>query len=645
VIFIKNKNVLILADTSGYSTNYPFFNTVYKTYVDVNAALMLVPTIKKLIKNGNEVTVVSSDNNVQKKLEKEHILYTTYNDYIIDEKFENVWEDALVLAKKTPDIKGKVFREMVTYQDVCLWDLMEGYLLGLYAFAVKNLKIVRCVTDKVKPDAILVLDNKNRLGKIAVTVGSTDKIPTLSIQPRFFSNLKYYILKCLKEIRGEYWDRLYDIPIWKQYFKFCKTKKEVISAKNRILLITNDERALSFSNPWFMELKKDRGNEIIVIGVTEKWQKEYQKAGIHYMSLDDYVTKEVCKRVSAESRIFLKKWDYLKTDESFKKSLAYQGLPLLSIMKDSFDYCFSKVFTQLITLIEIIQHIIKTERPDIIIVLDDRGRFGRTVTRIGSLKNIPTLILQHGAVADHPLFGPIFADKMAVFGERSKKVLVKRGVEPEKLVGTGQPRFDKLVGKDFAGKKEIYHQLNINDDKGLVVLTTQLDDSEGEAVFRNVADAMKKFPEKHLIVKVHPGGSIDFYQRIANEMGINNVVITKNIDLYGLLNACDVMLTSFSTTGLEAMILGKPVITINLTGIPDIVPYAESGAAIGVCKPEELASAINSALYDEKTRKSLEEMRKKFVYESAYKMDGKASERVAGLIEEMINEARKNKQK
>ena len=94
------------------------------------------------------------------------------------------------------------------------------------------------------------------------------------------------------------------------------------------------------------------------------------------------------------------------------------------------------------------------------------------------------------------------------------------------------------------------------------------------------------------------------------------------------------MITTFSTSGLEAVVLNKPVITINLTGRPDPVDYAEKGVAIGVYKGKNLYYAINNALYNEDVRKSLLRERKK--YKRDYFLDGKASERISNVIESMV---------
>ena len=105
-------------------------------------------------------------------------------------------------------------------------------------------------------------------------------------------------------------------------------------------------------------------------------------------------------------------------------------------------------------------------------------------------------------------------------------------------------------------------------------------------------------------------------------------------------------MTSFISStevALEAMILGKPVVTVNLTNQPDLVPYAQSGAALGVYKAEDIASAVRKVLQDPETRKGLELGRQKYLYEQFFKLDGQATKRVVDLIYRMIEERERGK--
>jgi surface carbohydrate biosynthesis protein len=116
-----------------------------------------------------------------------------------------------------------------------------------------------------------------------------------------------------------------------------------------------------------------------------------------------------------------------------------------------------------------------------------------------------------------------------------------------------------------------------------------------------------------LVIKVHPSEDMGPHRAMAEKYRDSRVHVVKDTDLYALISNCELLITKFSTTALEAMMVGKPVVTINLSGHPTPVPYAEEGAAIGVYRYEDIEQAIVKTLYDEETRSKLKAGRDRFV--------------------------------
>lgn len=233
---------------------------------------------------------------------------------------------------------------------------------------------------------------------------------------------------------------------------------------------------------------------------------------------------------------------------------------------------------------------------------------------------------------------------IAVISPFARDAHISMGAPPENVFVTGQPRFD-LISRSKSNGREIREQLKIPAGKGIIVLATQPIHSLWTEVERRefidaIIGAMSEFPEKQLVIKLHPSEKLEEYREILDRTE-QKVIICRDVDLYGLLQACELLMTVHSTVALEAMILQKPVITVNLTGKPDVMPYAESGAALGVYRKEDLAPAINKALYDPEIREKMAGKREKFVYEHAYKLDGQATRRVADLIVRLIEESKK----
>ncbi len=238
--------------------------------------------------------------------------------------------------------------------------------------------------------------------------------------------------------------------------------------------------------------------------------------------------------------------------------------------------------------------------------------------------------------------------RFAVMGSYAKDAYLGMGVDSDRVFITGQPRFDAILERKFS-RGMVMKELGIPENKGLIVLATGSvvgwlwEEKQLEELMETLINAMAEFPDKQLVIKLHPAEEIEEYQKILEKIGGSRVILCRDTDIHQLLYACDLLLTIHSTVALEAMIFNKPVITINFSGKPDLMPYAESGAAIGVYRKKDLLPAMKRALYDPQIRKNLGQKSKRFVSEHVYKLDGQASKRVAELIVRLIEEAQANK--
>ncbi len=85
------------------------------------------------------------------------------------------------------------------------------------------------------------------------------------------------------------------------------------------------------------------------------------------------------------------------------------------------------------------------------------------------------------------------------------------------------------------------------------------------------------------------------------------------------------------------MLFDKPVIVINLMDITAASTYVEKGAALEAKTAEDIKRTLKMVSYDPKTIEEMKINREKYVMDYTYKSDGKASERVAQLIQKMID--------
>jgi hypothetical protein len=281
------------------------------------------------------------------------------------------------------------------------------------------------------------------------------------------------------------------------------------------------------------------------------------------------------------------------------------------------------------------------EKPDIIIVMTDGPLPCKIAVLVGRLANIPSLLLLHAGMIGRNYECPQFlVDEIAVTGKFAEDILIKCGVDKNRLTVTGRPTYDAMVrAEEHFDKDNICNKLGLNPEKKIAVFTTQpLSPWESEAMVYAICKAVKEFSGLQFVVKVHPSElDLSIYQRVTGDIGVD-ALITRDANIYEVLYVSDIVITGFSTTALDAMILDKPVITVNLTGLEDPLPFAESGAAVGVYEEKDLIPAIKRGLYEEDAGEKLREAREKFVHEHSYKKDGKSTERVVKLIENMTKD-------
>ena len=237
---------------------------------------------------------------------------------------------------------------------------------------------------------------------------------------------------------------------------------------------------------------------------------------------------------------------------------------------------------------------------------------------------------------------------MAVLGDAVKGMLLSEGIKPERIVVTGNPKFDKLFySRDGNSKQKVCEKWDIPTDKEIVLLLTGqfveggLWSSEQRREFiLAIATAAAALPHARLIIKLHaPQESEQDYDEIIKGLP-HPPIVCKYAPLHELLNACSLAMTVSSTAALEAMALGRPVILVNLFNDAGALFYKGSGALFAE-KEKDILPAINKALYDSQTRNEMAKSMENFVYQQAHLQDGQASKRIADLIIQMIEESRK----
>ena len=376
---------------------------------------------------------------------------------------------------------------------------------------------------------------------------------------------------------------------------------------------------------------------------------KHQKEGLIHREFNSYWSMKIWKKERDARRVFMKTWkEVLKNGE------------LVSVLKkanleDELPYYFDNIFGWVAKSIEMAKRLVEDEKPDFVLVSSEHGIIQKSIMVAGKMMGIPTMALQHGTIGTvhkgylswkgsisessniHSPFCPI-PDKTAVFGSYYVDLLTKASdYPPNSVVATGQPRYDALVEASRTyDRDEFCRKLRLDPDKKLVlVMTENMPIPDGKVFLKAALRALTEFPEVQVVIKPHPAEEGEWYAEVVREENVKATTLPKNADTYEALYACDLFVGSYSTVILEGVILGRLGVTAFLSKGKDPTPYFRE-VTPRVYREEELAPEIRKTLYDNTVRERLRRTGAKFVFDHAYKMDGKATERVTNLMEKMM---------
>lgn len=449
--------------------------------------------------------------------------------------------------------------------------------------------------------------------------------------------------------------------------------------KDRVLVTTQNRQWNIISDSYTKELKKgdaffdsvisllrkNEGSEIIttypsgysISGLKIILDKRKTQKDLIHKPFDAYWSLDVWKKGRKAKKDFSNRWNYIKNNENFKELLQYKYINF-DLIENRLAYYFATVFGIMVEYIEIAKRMIEEEKPDLILILNEYGRFERALVIAGKLRSVPVLAVQHGVI--HPThegymhthdeispdgsakspYCPI-PDITAVYGAYHKDLLTKVSAYPEdSVVVTGQPRYDILCHVDkIYSKDKICKKYGIDPNHNIILWATAFhgQDDEGNIKdFKALFETIQNIKDMTLIIKPHPidrQRHVKMIKDYLNNYQISVVVSPSSSDTYEQLFICDLMITKDSTTAMEAVALNKPVIVLDLNYKSDAIGYVKEGVALGVYKTEDLKPTIEKLL---KNDSELAKNRKKYIEKYLYKIDGRATDRVVKLIEEMI---------
>ena len=201
----------------------------------------------------------------------------------------------------------------------------------------------------------------------------------------------------------------------------------------------------------------------------------------------------------------------------------------------------------------------------------------------------------------------------------------------------GNPNIDYLYEKTSKFDREnILKKLGLEKNFSYILYTTQPLPIEQKIKAANaIFLAVSSLKDIKLIVSLHPRDTDnELYFNLAKNFNLNIKILSS--DIHEQIFICDLVIFQDSTLGLDVLCLGKNILTFNFTGFEDRNNYAQDGVAIAVRDPSLMEKAIRHIMFDKGTKKRLNDKIKNYISSNAYEFDGKSTQRVYDVVENLL---------
>jgi len=662
----------------------------------------LKKTLNTIQRRGNsQLSVVTFDKGVVKFLQAQNFSCHFYQEYLHSEDLTNFNLQAIKWLNEWSEqklINGKTFPELVTYKGHSLWWCAHGDVCRDFLVVVQYIEIVLRILAQENPGQIVVIDvwrwpnfpykladDENLGARLVQLIARVKNLPLISVKPSLKQNFFYYVRFSKAHVKMFLYYRFY-APVKSliryKLFKLAQwfSSKHYQMGHQKIIFISHTRNWRNVFDYRHQKYKRDdvmigdvirqllREHDYSILGIDVDYtflgdfrtlyEKLFGNNEYPWKPLESYSDWGIMREIRKAHRQYKRFYRSFKKNEQFQRSFFYKGIPIWKVLTARLDFLFLFSFKNAIRNLRLMDRMIAIEKPLVIATSFETGSAGRAATMTARAYGIPTVGLQHGKIHPahpHYIFSHVsttqapnlkycpIPDVTMVYGDYTKRVLMNCSSYPsENVIVTGQPLADNIVrAREIFDKYKTYEKFGLDLKKKLLVLISQnFQEVEFRERMLNVTiEGMKPFNELQLFVKLHPGETPDLALRVLRNFGLNGVPVTKNVDLYEILYACDIMVTGNSTVALEAMMLDKPVITIE--GFPFSMPFAQQGASLGVMTVAEMTQAIKSILNGGDVVQKLKINRKKFVREHACEPDGQAAKRVADAIIRIARRKRK----
>ena len=351
-------------------------------------------------------------------------------------------------------------------------------------------------------------------------------------------------------------------------------------------------------------------------------------------SLNGYYDKKIAKEASSLSNKLFKK--YKSIPESTKiKLMEFSNISYWKYYKYAFNLYFSKEFLYFTFLYYFtFQKIFRKENVQAIVFTGSISLHEKCIMAAAKKTGIPMVYIPHGIYVT--LQKLIVPTHICVSSKLMSKTLSKKEIRNHHLVNTGSVTLDEIF--PFIRPKQ-------KSGKNVLIATSPFFDDNFfskhayiKKIEKIISD-IQKWEGVKIVFKLHPRDTLlKEYQNLKKKhIELSIKLFDGNIsrhEYYHLINECDCFIQFGSATVFEALIIGRPVVTIRMIDSDALTGWLEKDKITFVTNyKQDVLLTVNKAI---KENYKLKKRISKCMNLHHGTIDGKASKRVVNLIKSVV---------
>lgn len=319
-------------------------------------------------------------------------------------------------------------------------------------------------------------------------------------------------------------------------------------------------------------------------------------------------------------------------------------------LESEFRTFFLTVLPQVSSAIKAAGQLLDAYTPKLVVLNNDAGWRERAVIHAAHKRNIPSAFLIHSGFNDLH-FRHFYTDWIWVWGDMHYQQLTALGVPTDRIAITGNPNYDYVAEFKNAApliRARVRQQLGIENNETLLLLIsaksphllTFVDIAQHVQDLKTLCEALNTQPGVRLVIKPHPRyDDAAIYHLMAKQY--KQIKVATDLLIDQLLVACDaaLMVNTVTTGGLEALLLGKPLIWINSSvKYPPFFSIFDQGALV-ISQRSQIAPTLKRFLGSTEYQAAISDIGRKHLATLVRQSNGGATEAVISEIDRIIKAA------